>query len=137
MRVTGMAKAAQVADGIPAFAPRDDSAASEPLIMRILLRPAAYRQPKAWGRVCLAVSLWLFILGVILCSYGFWWGAALIAVGAWNFGSPTGCSLLRCRSGFVIWSSPGPTWWTTRPRSCAGSSGTFTTARRRNWLLSP
>ena len=30
----------------------------------------------------MAVSLWLFILGVILCSYGFWWGAALIAVGA-------------------------------------------------------
>ncbi len=78
MRVTGMAKASHVADGISRYAPGDDSAPSEPLIMRILLRPAAYRHPKAWGRVCLAVSLWLFILGVILCSYGFWWGAALI-----------------------------------------------------------
>jgi signal transduction histidine kinase len=83
MRVTGMAKAAQAADGISRYAPSGDGAPSEPLIMRILLRPAAYRHPKAWGRVCLAVSLWLFILGVILCSYGFWWwGAALIAVGA-------------------------------------------------------
>jgi signal transduction histidine kinase len=50
--------------------------------MRILLRPAAYRHPKAWGSVCVAVSLWLFVLGVILCSYGFWWGASLIAVAA-------------------------------------------------------
>jgi len=50
--------------------------------MRILLRPAAYRHPKVWGSVCVAVSLWLFVLGVILCSYGFWWGASLIAVAA-------------------------------------------------------
>jgi len=77
-----MAKASQIADGISMYAPGADSAPSEPLIMRILLRPAAYRHPKAWGRVCLAVSLWLFFLGVILCAYGFWWGASLIAVGA-------------------------------------------------------
>jgi signal transduction histidine kinase len=50
--------------------------------MRFLVRPAAYRHPKAWGRVCVAVSVWLFFLGVILCSYGFWWGASLIAVAA-------------------------------------------------------
>ncbi len=77
-----MAKASQIADSISVSAPSDDSAPSEPLIMRILLRPAAYRHPRAWGRVCLAVSLWLFFLGVILCAYGFWWGASLIAVGA-------------------------------------------------------
>jgi signal transduction histidine kinase len=82
MAVTGVAKASQVAGGISMYAPSDDGAPSEPLIMRILLRPAAYRHPKAWGRVCLAVSLWLFFLGVILCAYGFWWGASLIAVGA-------------------------------------------------------
>src|SRR5450631_2141064 len=82
MWVTGVAKASQAADGISMYAPSDDSAPPEPLIMRILLRPAAYRHPKAWGRVCLAVSLWLFFLGVILCSYGFWWGALVIAVGA-------------------------------------------------------
>jgi signal transduction histidine kinase len=50
--------------------------------MRILLRPAAYRHPKAWGGVCLAVSIWLFFLGFVLCVYGFWWGASLIAVAA-------------------------------------------------------
>jgi signal transduction histidine kinase len=77
-----MAKASQVAGDISMYAPSDDSAPPEPLIMRILLRPAAYRHPKAWGRVCVAVSLWLFFLGGILCAYGFWWGASLLAVGA-------------------------------------------------------
>jgi hypothetical protein len=63
-------------------APSDNVTSPEPLIMRFLLRPAAYRHPKAWGGACLAAGLWVFILGVILCSYRFWWGAALIAVGA-------------------------------------------------------
>jgi signal transduction histidine kinase len=82
MRVTEVAKASQVTGGISVRAPSDNVASPEPLIMRFLLRPAAYRHPKAWGGVCLAVSLWLFVLGVILCSFGFWWGALLIAVAA-------------------------------------------------------
>jgi len=82
MWVTGVAKASQVTDGIPMHAPGDNSAPSQPLIIRILVRPAAYRHPRMWGSVCLAVALWLFVLGVILCSFGFWWGAALIAVAA-------------------------------------------------------
>jgi signal transduction histidine kinase len=32
--------------------------------------------------VCLAVGLWLFVLGVILCTFGFWWGTSLLAVSA-------------------------------------------------------
>jgi signal transduction histidine kinase len=63
-------------------APTDTVTPPQPLIIRFLVRPAAYRHPKAWGGVCLAVGLWLFILGLILFSYGFWWGAALIAVAA-------------------------------------------------------
>jgi signal transduction histidine kinase len=54
----------------------------EPLLMRVLVRPSVYRHPRAWGGVCLAAGSWLVILGTILCSYGFWWGAGLIAVGA-------------------------------------------------------
>jgi signal transduction histidine kinase len=82
MQVTAVANASQVPGGISMPAPSDNATPSEPLIMRILLRPAAYRHPKAWGSVCVAVGLWLFVLGVILCSYGFWWGASLIAVAA-------------------------------------------------------
>ncbi len=59
-----------------------NSASPEPLIMRILVRPAAYRHRKVWGSICVAVGLWLLFLGIILCSFAFWWGAALIAVGA-------------------------------------------------------
>jgi len=63
-------------------APSENVAGAQPLVMRFLVRPAVYRHPRAWGGVCLAAGLWVFVLGVILCSYRFWWGAALIAVGA-------------------------------------------------------
>jgi signal transduction histidine kinase len=86
MRVTEVAKESQVTGGIPVRAPSDNIAPPEPLIMRFLLRPAAYRHPKAWGRVCLAVSLWLFVLGVLLLASGHWLGpllgALVIAVAA-------------------------------------------------------
>jgi hypothetical protein len=64
------------------YAANDNVALSQPLIMRILVRPFVYRHPKAWGGVCLAAGLWVFILGVILCSYAYWWGALLMAAGA-------------------------------------------------------
>src|ERR1700684_3813086 len=77
-----MAEAPQVTGGISMRAPNDDATPRRSLIMRILVRPAAYRHPRAYGGACLAAGLWVFFLGVILCSYGFWWGALLIAVGA-------------------------------------------------------
>jgi signal transduction histidine kinase len=63
-------------------APADDVIPAQPLLMRILVRRYVYRHPRAWGSVCLAAGSWLVILGTILCVYGFWWGAGLIAVGA-------------------------------------------------------
>jgi signal transduction histidine kinase len=60
----------------------DNITPSQPWLMRILVRRFVYRHPRAWGGVCLAAGSWLVILGTILCSYGFWWGAGLIAVGA-------------------------------------------------------
>ena len=82
MWVTGVDKASQVTGGISMRAPSDNVTSPEPLIMRFLLRPAAYRHPKAWGGACLAAGVWLVFLGVILCSFRFWWGALLIAVAA-------------------------------------------------------
>src|ERR1700685_1820493 len=81
MWVTRVAKAAKVPGGISMRAPNDDTTPRRPLIMRILVRPAAYRHPRAYGGVCLAAGLWVFVLGVILCAYGFWWAALMIAVG--------------------------------------------------------
>jgi hypothetical protein len=60
----------------------DSIARAQPLVMRILVRRLAYRHPKAFGGVCTAAGLWLVFLGIILVSYRFWWGAALVAVGA-------------------------------------------------------
>ncbi len=52
------------------------------LITKLPAGPFIYRHPKACGRMYLPVGAWLVILGAILCGYGYWWGAALIAVGA-------------------------------------------------------
>ncbi|MGH3397808.1 MAG: hypothetical protein ACRDPO_24265 [Streptosporangiaceae bacterium] len=41
-----------------------------------------HHHPKAWAGLGFVAGTWLLILGVILCAYGFWWGAALIAVAA-------------------------------------------------------
>ena len=68
--------------GVSMSASSENVAGAQPLVMRILVRPSVYRHPRAWGGVCLAAGLWVFVLGVILCSYRFWWGAALTAVGA-------------------------------------------------------
>ena len=64
------------------YAPTDIVTPRQPLIMRILVRPFVYRHPRAWGGMCLAAGTWVFILGVILCSAGFWWAALLVAVAA-------------------------------------------------------
>src|ERR1700684_2083071 len=81
-----MAKAPQVTGGVSMRAPNYDATPRRSLIMRILVRPAAYRHPRAYGGVCLAAGLWVFFLGVILCAYGFWWGSLMIAVGALELG---------------------------------------------------
>jgi hypothetical protein len=52
------------------------------LIMKLPAGAFVYRHPKACGSIYLAVGAWLVILGAILCGYGYWWGAALMAVGA-------------------------------------------------------
>src|SRR5262252_9004686 len=65
--------------------PDDTVTRPEPLLMQILLRPAAYRHPRAWGAVCFVVGLWLVSLSVILCAVRMWWGALLIPVGALEF----------------------------------------------------
>ena len=57
----------------------------EPLLMQILLRPAAYRHPRVWGTACLVAGFWLVILAVILCAVRMWWGALLIPVAALEF----------------------------------------------------
>jgi signal transduction histidine kinase len=80
--MTGQANAPQLTGGLTKSASSESVARAQPLVMRILVRPFVYRHPRAWGGVCSAAGLWVFVLGLILCAYRFWWGAALIAVGA-------------------------------------------------------
>jgi signal transduction histidine kinase len=71
--------------GIAMRGPDDTVTRPEPLLMQILLRPAAYRHPRAWGAACFVAGFWLVILGVILCAVRMWWGALLIPVAALEF----------------------------------------------------
>jgi hypothetical protein len=57
-------------------------ARAQPLVMRILVRRMVYRHPRAWAGICATAGLWVSVMGVILLSYRFWWGAAVLAVGA-------------------------------------------------------
>ena len=35
--------------------------------------------------VCVAIGIWLLLLTGIMCSYGIWWGALLLAPAALHF----------------------------------------------------
>jgi signal transduction histidine kinase len=37
----------------------------------------AFRHPRAFGTILIFDGLWMLFLGAVLCSYGFYWGAAL------------------------------------------------------------
>jgi len=71
--------------GISMRGPDDTVTRPEPLLMQILLRPAAYRHPRAWGAACFVAGFWLVILSVILCVVRMWWGALLIPVAGLEF----------------------------------------------------
>src|SRR5690348_1746232 len=71
--------------GISIHGPYDTFTRPEPWLMQILLRPAAYRHPRAWGAACSVAGFWLVILGVILSAFRMWWGALLIPVAVLEF----------------------------------------------------
>jgi signal transduction histidine kinase len=58
----------------------DNVPLARPWLARILIRRYAYRHPRAFGGVSLVGGCLVFLLGGILCIYGFWWGAAVIAI---------------------------------------------------------
>ncbi len=70
-----------VTGGIRMHAPIDNIPPARPLVIRILVRPRAYRHPRLFGGLASAAGAWLVLLGVISFSFGFWWGAALAGVG--------------------------------------------------------
>ena len=55
------------------------------LIMKYPGGAFAYRHPRTFASVEFVVGIWLVVLGAILCSGGYWWGASLFAVAALVF----------------------------------------------------
>ena len=85
--------------------------------MRILLGLPHIATPGLGLRVAWPSGSGCSSLASFCCSYGFWWGAAADSGwGRWNFWTVYRLQHAQRRTGCVSWSSPGPTWWTTRPR---------------------
>lgn len=60
--------------------PTDDLRASQPSLMRFLVRAQReYRKPHLWAVVRAACAVWNLALGIFLLSYGFWLGAVPLA----------------------------------------------------------
>lgn len=80
-----MVEPSQVTGGVRMGTPTDDFLRERSRITRILVRPYAYRHPRAWGSAVGAAGLVHLFLAAVLTSYGFWWGWALFAVAALEF----------------------------------------------------
>jgi signal transduction histidine kinase len=74
MRVTGVAKAPQVTEGISMRAPSDKVSPPRSLLMRFAVRSWEYRHPRVWAGFRFAAGVWNLFLGVLLLSYGYWVG---------------------------------------------------------------
>ncbi len=55
-------------------------ATTVPSVVRRLVPKYEWRHVKMFAAVRGLVALWLVVLGVILCAYGFWWGASLFTL---------------------------------------------------------
>ena len=65
--------------------PTDDVPAQRSLITRILIRPSAYRHPRAWATAAGAAGLVHVFLAAVLASNGYWWGWLLFPIAALEF----------------------------------------------------
>jgi hypothetical protein len=64
------------------YATPESFRATQPRHIRILVRPYVYRHPRLWGGQLLAAGICHVAVGGILWSYHYYWGAALLALGA-------------------------------------------------------
>jgi hypothetical protein len=62
----------------------DDNFRSRPLILKILFRSWDYRFPRTIAGIRYISGAWLFFLGALLLTYGYYWGAALIVAALAN-----------------------------------------------------
>lgn len=51
---------------------------SVPWIVRRFVTKYGWRHVKVIAGVRAVVAVWLLVLGIILCAYGYWWGVLLI-----------------------------------------------------------
>jgi hypothetical protein len=68
------------------YAPTDNVSHSQPVLMRLLVRPWVYsHHPRVWAGVLFASASWNLFLGVLMLAYGLWLGALPLAASALMF----------------------------------------------------
>ncbi len=94
------------------------------VLERILIRSWEYRRLRFLAGLRIGAGFVLVGLGFVTLVGGSFtpkavvWAAFFLVLAARSSRSATGTWLsttARLRGGFVSWSGPGPTWWTTRP----------------------
>ncbi len=55
---------------------------SVPWIVRQFVTNYGWRHVKVIAGVRAVVALWLLVLGIIFCAYGYWWGVLLFVAAA-------------------------------------------------------
>lgn len=61
------------------FASAHHTPAPRPILERFLIRPGEYRHPRFWLAFRLFGGVWNAFLGVVLLSYGYWFGLLPLA----------------------------------------------------------
>jgi signal transduction histidine kinase len=69
-----MARTSQVSGGISTRVRSDNVTPPRSVLMRLLVRSWEYRHPRVWAGFRFAAGVWNLGLGVLLLSYGYWFG---------------------------------------------------------------
>lgn len=71
------------------YAPTSSQIPSRPFLVRLLIRSREYRHHRSWAAVRVVIGIWDFCLGLVLLSFGIWWGLVPLAGAALLFWTAT------------------------------------------------
>ena len=67
------------------YAPTSSQLPSRPFLVRLLIRSREYRHMRFWVPVRIIFGIWDFCFGLVLLSFGIWWGLVALAGSALLF----------------------------------------------------
>jgi hypothetical protein len=67
------------------YAPTSGQIPARPFLVRLLIRSREYRHTRFWAPTRIIIGIWDFCLGLVLLSFGIWWGLVPLAGAALLF----------------------------------------------------